>query len=437
MREETVGVVGLGYIGLAFVGACANIGFRVIGLDINERRVASLQEAHAPDIYEPGLSETFQRCRQHIEFTTDFAYLMQECGVVLVTVSTPVGDDNSPNMTHLEAAVASLGPFLRRDQVIILKSTVVPGTTAAMAVRLKERSGLEPGRDFYIGFCPERTIEGQALHELYTLPKIVGGINEASTARIAAFMTKLGGKVVRVSSPAVAELCKLIDNLYRATNIAFANEIGFLCEKMGLDAYEVAGAVGNAYERTRIFKPGLGADGPCLSKDPHMFAYLAKMNGIESPLTDASARTNAHATSRVAGIVGSFLQAHRLERAKVALIGLAFKGFPETDDVRGSPTVKIYEELGKLPAGLDYVWYDPIVTEFDGQPAAVSLDECVRYANVVLLLTNHPSLMRLDFRSLVGKAARPLLIVDCWHNVENIGALPEGVEIFRIGSGQL
>jgi nucleotide sugar dehydrogenase len=419
----------------------ANVGYQVIGMDIDQAKVSRLSATYQPTIYEPGLAETLLRCRDRITFTSSYREVMEGSEAVFITVGTPVNGGGEPDTSALDTAVANLAQHLRRGQTLVLRSTVSPGTTEAVARRLEQLSGLQVEVDFFLSFCPERTIEGIAMYELQNLPHIIGGIGPESTARTAAIMKSLCHKTVTVNSPVVAELCKLVDNVYRALNIAFANELGAVCERAGVDAYDVVQAVNSAYPRTTVFRPGLGADGPCLSKDPLILRHFAQSTGITTPLIDSSVQVNTAATRRVSEEVACFLEEHRLARPQVAFLGLAFKGMPETDDLRGSAAMLVYQRLH------DY-WdarrvkpqcrfYDPIVTKFNGHTVEASMESCISGANVVLFLSDHPALRNVPCGTLLESTARPLLVVDAWHNVANLDreSLGRDVQYIRIGDG--
>ncbi len=439
MGKSTISVFGLGYIGLPLTAAFAKVGYKVIGVDIDEKKIKSLSDTYCAQIFEPGLNETLQACRNSIKFTTDAKFAIQNSGVLVITVGTPLKDAHTPNFEFIEAIIRTIGKSLFKGQLVILKSTVLIGTTENFVKKnLEEISGLRAGKDFFLAFCPERTIEGLALHELYTLPKIVGGINKESTDAAAKVLQKLGGQIVKVSSPKIAELCKLVDNLYRAINISFANEIGMVCEAAGIDAAEVVLAVNTSYKRTSIFNPGLGADGPCLSKDPQIFSYFARQNNFETFLADAAIKENEKSTLRIADVVKNFVTEKKLKNPKIAFVGLAFKGFPETDDQRGSPAIKIHSKLKGEIGQFEVASFDPIVKKFEGKKTCESISECVRGANVVLFLTNHPLLSNLDPKIIINHASKPLLLVDCWHNLKNPKTLlpkESNVSIFRVGDG--
>lgn len=435
--DEKIGVVGLGYIGLPLLAAFANVGHKVIGMDINSERISMLQRTFEADIYEPGLNETLKRCKDKIEFTPSYEHLMQQCSTVLITVNTPVAPSAAtPKMENIDNLTSSLGKHLRKGQTIILKSTVYPGTTRQLARNLGALSDYKVGTDFFVAFSPERTLEGLALYELNFLPKIVGGVTPNCTEKATAVIKTLGGKITKVSSPEVAEMCKLVDNVYRATSIAFANEIGYICEQIGISAYEVNFAASSGYDRTPSHIPGLGVGGPCLSKDCQILKnYTSSMN-IEAALLDATIARNKKSTSRVAEVAVQFIQDNKIEKPTLALCGLAFKGFPYTDDTRGSPAIDIQDNIKSNLKNVKFKYYDPIVKIFLENPVSHNLKDTIMGSNVITLLTNHPALMNLDAEFIVSISAKPLLIVDCWHSVLNIEkAKGQGVTVFLIGEG--
>jgi len=438
MSKPKIGIVGLGYVGLPFLAALVNVGYKVVGLDINREKLRHLQQNYETDIYEPGLNETLKWHKNEIEFADSYEYLMENCEAVFITVSTPIKEANIPSIENINSVEAAIAGHLRRGQLIVLKSTVVPGTTRELALKLQQISGLQAGTDFYVAFCPERTIEGASLHGLYTLPKIVGGINEKSTDEAATIIGSLGARIIKVSCPEVAELTKLIDNCYRLTNIVFANEIGNICEKIGLDIEELRYASNTAYERTNLFQAGLGAGGSCLSKDPEILAYFAKMKEVDVKIINFSIIRNRESTLRPAILVSRFVKANKIKKPKFSLSGLAFKGFPETDDIRDSPTVEIYHALKEEFPDAEFSFYDPVIKRFMDKPVTETLAKCLDGSHVVMFLTNHRSLMNIDLESILMGTARPLLIIDCWHNLKQpVDIKAKDVEIFRIGDGSL
>ena len=436
--KEKIGVIGLGYVGLPLLAVLADVGFKVIGIDINKNKINQLKHSFAADIYEPDLNEHLQRLRDRIEFTTSLKELLPQCSTLIVTVGTPLRDKNKPDIGCIKQLVTDLGENIIQGQLIIFKSTVYPGITRQVALELEKKSGLKAGLDFHVAFSPERTVEGRAITELRSLPKIIGGISPESTERAAAVLGRLGGKVIKVSCPEVAEMCKLVDNSYRAVNIAFANEIGFVCEKGGIDAYEVISAVNDGYQRNHIFKPSLGAGGPCLSKDPQILKYYMKKEGGTSNIIGSSIITNDEANLRIAWAVSRFVKENKLANPVISLVGLAFKGSPETDDTRESPSLQVYNALRKDLDKTVFQFYDPLVKEFNGQTVCRDLGECCRGSNVIIFLTNHPTLMDINVNVALAVAGRPLLMIDCWHNLANPERIKmDDVKVFRVGDGTL
>ena len=433
-----VGVVGLGYIGLPLVAAFASRGLQVTGLDIDAERVTLLNAGGSLPIHEPGVAETLSAHAGLISYTTSYDHLTANADVIFVTVGTPFSAEFGPDLSQIERMTAALAEAMRPGLTICLKSTVPPGTTRVVARRIEEISGLREGADFWVAFCPERTIEGRALEELLSLPNIVGGISIDASARVAEVVRVLSGHVVTVDSPEVAEVCKLVDNSYRALAIAFANEVGGVCEQLGIDQHAVRDAVMEGYSRTQLFKTGLGAGGPCLSKDPPVLAATAAMLGVATPVLTAAVASNVNATEAVAERIEAFVRALPGSRVRVALLGLAFKGRPETNDVREGPAQIIARRLmPSLGEQVEFRLYDPIVTEFEGQ-STTSLREAVDGAHVVAILTDHPALQGIAASQLLAAAARPLLVVDAWHGLADPEAVIEAqVELVRLGDGSV
>lgn len=434
--SNRTGVVGLGYIGLPLVAALASVGHEVVGLDINQGKVDRLKRGLPLDIYEPSLEELLARHRSKITFTSDYAELMASCSAVLVCVGTPVKDDGVPDSSAVSACFHRMSKGLRKGHLIVLRSTVVPGTTRKLANDLEKQSGLKAGEDFEVSFCPERTVEGQALAELLSLPKIVGGISPGSISRTAALLDNLGPQVIEVSSPELAELSKLVDNVYRAVSIAVANEFGDVCERIGVNVDELRDANNRGYGRTRLLRGGLGADGPCLTKDPLILKHWTKELGLETPLLNGAVEKNQASTLRPARLTCEFVKRHGLGKARVAVVGVAFKGFPETDDARDSAASKIVRMLSSTLPGVSFSFCDPRVKRFEGQVVAQELSTSLEGAHVVLLLTDHPSFKDLRMVRLLESTARPLLVVDCWRQVhpdDTSRKQPEGVTLVRFG----
>jgi UDP-N-acetyl-D-mannosaminuronic acid dehydrogenase len=273
------------------------------------------------------------------------------------------------------------------------------------------------------------------MHEFHTLPKIVAGINQESTEKATKVIKRLGGKVSSVSCPRVAEMCKLLDNLYRATNIAFANEVGELCEKAGINAEEVVSTVNSGYLRTMIYRPGLGADGPCLSKDPKIYKYSASRYNAKVPLAEGSITQNQSSETKITNLIKDFNLSNNPEPLNIAIIGAAFKGIPETDDTRDSTGEKVIKALRRSGVQINSLKaFDPRAKSFLDYPTTKSMEEAIQDANVIMFLTNHPRIMNLEFSHIIDKIKKPAFIIDAWGNI-NVESVPEGIHYYRIGHG--
>lgn len=432
--KNRISVWGLGYIGLPFAAALAHVGYKIIGVDIDKNRIEMLKQGKIP-FYEPGLRESLENNKSRLEYTHDTEYAMKNSDTIFVTIGTPIDEKNNPIYSQLDSCVDSIGKHLKKEQLVILKPTVTIGATEErVAPRLESLSGLKAGKDFYLAFCPERTVEGEVLREIFSLPKIIGGINKESAHRAEKIIKRLGGKVMIVSSPRVAEMCKLVDNMHRSHNIAFANEVGLVCESSNINALEVISAVNSGYVRNKIFRPGLGADGPCLSKDSYIFRFSALEHGTETPVTDGCISQNKLSTFRVVNLVKDFAKQHNLSSINLALVGLAFKGFPETDDPRDSAAMKILKALKEeKDISLSSVGlYDPLVKQFMNHQLSPTITDAVTNANVVMFLTDHPRVMNLELEHIFEKLQKPAFIFDAWGNLK-FETLPKEINYKRIG----
>lgn len=433
---DKVGVVGLGYIGLPLAAALALSGRSVVGLDVDKARVDLLNNGGKPYLFEPGLEEALADCQDKLTFTTSQDELMAACATVFICVGTPTAEDGTADLGSLSAAMDSMGAELRPGHLVVLRSTVAPGTTRAVARQLEEASGLSAETDFGLAFCPERTVEGNAIAELQSLSKIVAGYTPASAARAAEEIGVLGGEVITVSSLEIAELSKLAGNVYRAAEIALANEFSDICEQIGVNVDELTQASNAGYSRTRLLRGGLGADGPCLTKDPEILLSWTKSIGLQTPLLAGALVKNKLTTLRPAEMVSRFVADRRLASPRVAVAGVTFKGSPPTDDTRDSAAEKIVRALSSELPGASFSYCDPIVTAFHGSKVTSKLPDAVAGANVVLLLGDHTEFNETKMADLLTTTARPLLIVDCWRKTEPLGAAPpldDDVQLIRIG----
>lgn len=413
-------VIGLGHVGLPLSIALVESGHYVIGVDVEPRVVEQINRGE-PYFYEPGLRDSLGKSLQERRFraTINVDEAVSKSKAIFVTVGTPIGSNNQLDSDQLHSSIKSLGRNLKKGHIVILKSTVSPGATESIVKPLLEReSSLKAGEDFFLAFSPERVVEGKALQEFRLLPKIVGGMNGESAKRAAKVLKTLGGDVIIVSSPKVAELVKLADNIYRDVNIALGNEIGMTCALLGVDAYEVIKAANKNYARNNIMFPGPGVGGACLTKDSYLLGSKVEPLGYKLRLIPLARRINEEMPLKVVQFVREMYRnmTKPIDGSKILVLGLAYKGRPDTDDIRNSPSKVVIEKLKTLGACL--VGYDPVVTKNKAQElgvSGVSLKEGFKDASCVVVMTNHPSFFELDLERLTKLMSKPAGIVDCWH----------------------
>lgn len=408
-----VAVVGLGFVGLTLAVSLASRGFEVVGIEQNPEVLASLRQG-LPQFFEPEL-EPLLRGHLHTGRLSIFgsvpeAWTSGKVDIVIITIGTP-RDSAGRQSGALLSVLDKLSDVLTGGELVVLRSTVSVGTTRWMANYFEDA-----GVSVLVAMCPERTVEGRALIELSTLPQIVGAIDEVSATSAMRFFSQQGVSVVRVSSPEGAELAKLASNTYRDVSFAFANEIAKIAEAAGVEPHELIAAVNHEYPRSQISLPG-PVGGPCLEKDPWILAESARALGVDAPIARAARLTNealpASLVSRISLLVD-------LDDAatKIALLGLTFKGRPETTDVRGSPSMELVRGLSENRAQLD-VW-DPRVDCVDLSSAGANVrvaetcDECLDCADIVVIMTNHSFFSTPDFLEMLKQLPPSVPVLDLW-----------------------
>ncbi|MCC9711767.1 nucleotide sugar dehydrogenase [Streptomyces sp. MNU76] len=405
--QQTVAVIGLGYVGLCLAATLADRGQHVIGIDVTPERIDELNNGR-PSLHEEGLRELVgdALARGRLRVTTDYA-AVSAADVVIVAVGTPVTEDGSLADTQLRSACLSLSDHLRPGQQVVLKSTVPPGTTRELVLPLLERSGLTGGKDFLLSFSPERLAEGTALRELRTFPIVVGGIDERSTREAGEFWRRsLGVEVMPQDSLEAAEVVKLADNWWIDLNIALANELAKFCELFDVDVLDViaaANTIPKGSGNVNILLPSVGVGGSCLTKDPWMVWQSARRRGLDILTAPAGRAVNSGMPAHTARLILDDLAARRkdLTTATVAVLGLAFKN--NTGDLRATPAHAVVEALAK--EGVRVRVYDPLTDPAQVEalmqlkPAA-SLHEAVRGADCLAVLALHREFEDLDFAKL-------------------------------------
>ena len=418
-RDLRVAVVGFGYVGSCLGVALAERGATVHGVDSDRSLIAALRGGDRV-FDEPGMSAAWARLAAAGRLTVGTELgAVSGSDVVLVTVGTPIDADGGFVADALATACGGLGRVLTRGQLVIVKSTVPPGTTRQLVRPLLESGGLVAGRDFGLAYCPERLAEGAALAQLPTLPVVVGGLDPDSGEAAAAFWTgSLGVPTVAVDGPEIAELVKLADNWWIDANVALANELAQVCGVLGIDALDVIGAANTLPKgdsRVNILRPSIGVGGSCLPKDPPMLARIARDKGVQlHTVTTARAVNDAMPQYSFELIRDELAKLGKpVGGARIAVLGLAFKN--ETGDLRLTPVRPLVAAL--VEAGAVTALYDPLadpaaVRAMFGAPLESSLEHTVAGADCVAVLAGHRAFHQLDLDWLAASVAMPCLLFD-------------------------
>ena len=434
--NQRVCIVGMGYVGLTLAVVMAECGYHVVGLERDAEKVNVLQTGSA-HFFESGLSVRLARQldRCSLCFTgDDGSDAVRACGVFIITVGTPLGADSTPTMDMVAQAADQVASVMPDGALVILRSTVKLGTTRKVVLPILEASG----RTFNLSFCPERTVEGRALEELYTLPQIIGGSGEEDAWRSTQLFQYITPTTIRVSSLEAAELCKLLDNCYRDLTFSFGNEVALMCEALGLDALEVINAGNAGYPRTSIARPGL-VGGPCLEKDPHILHHSLAEYDYQARLVDAGRALNEALPQRIVesieAVIGDQLGQ---DGSIVSFCGIAFKGQPETDDVRGTPCAALIQAFKeRFPTahlrGHDFAVSDDVIASLGVEPATI--ERAFAGATLVVVSNNNARYERLELEHLLPTLSRPSLVFDCWNCLHiDRNSTPAGVRYVRLGS---
>ncbi len=424
-REAKVGVIGLGYVGLPLALVFAEGGFPVLGFDVDPDKVSRLNQG---DSYIAHIDATRVALATappgRLQATTDFSRLA-ECDAILICLPTPLGRHREPDLSYVLGAAETIARQLRPGQLIVLESTTYPGTTDEELQPLLERTGLRTPQDFYLAFSPEREDPGSRQFTTREIPKVVGGVNPESTEVAATLYRQVLEQVVPVSNSRVAEACKLLENIYRAVNIALVNELKMTFDRMGIDIWEVIAAASTKPFGFQPFYPGPGLGGHCIPLDPFYLTWKAAEYGMWTRFIELAGEINTNMPAWVVAKAAAALsdEGQSLKGAKVLVLGLAYK--PDIDDDRESPSYKLIELLRERGAEVSYC--DPhFPTTRPGRSkrpllhsVPLTAEEFGRY-DLVLLATAHqefkdPSLYRLtrlvvDTRNVVREEWGPRVV---------------------------
>ena len=435
-QNKRVAVIGLGYVGLTLATVLAESGFIVVGLE-KRRDVVDKINSGVPHFSETGLDSALNRVIKS-EKLKALTKIDDEkpCDVYVITVGTPLDEKGQARVDMIESAAQQVADHMADGSLVILRSTVKIGITRNVVTPILERSG----KDFDVAMCPERTLEGKALQELRELPQIVGADLERVRDRAAAIFRSLTNSIVQVSSLEAAEVVKLVDNTYRDVQFAFANEVARMCEAFGVNAHEVIFSGKLGYKRTNVPLPGL-VGGPCLEKDPHILVQSARSRGVNMEITIAARLVNERQPSETMRlIVGEMAKRNMNKGVKVALLGMAFKGVPATDDLRGSMSLRVLEILLQLRPDVEVYAFDPVIDpkqlarDVPSVITCANLQAAVRDAGVVIIANNHPVFSELPPAGLLELMQPEGFVYDYWNHFSNLCETEQGNSYFAVGN---
>jgi UDP-N-acetyl-D-mannosaminuronic acid dehydrogenase len=427
VQHKNIGVVGMGYVGLTLTAALARAGHTVHGVDAQPRVLEQLANGR-PHIFEPGVEDIFAELvgdRIHVGSQLPAEGL----DAAVICVSTPIDEvTQRPNLSNVASAARDIARWCDPSTLVVVRSTVPIGSSRSMVLPPLLR---EWGRARLV-MAPERTIQGQALRELVELPQVVGGLDQESLDAGLAVFRELARQVVPVSSLEVAEMVKLSNNCHTDVIYAFGNQLALVAEEHGIDPLEVIRAANLDYPRPDLAKPGY-VGGGCLSKDPYLM--LSSVERREPALVRGARELNEHMPVHVAHKVVDMIRDElgATEGATVAVLGWAYKGWPPTDDMRGTPIAAMMPVF--TTAGLTVLGHDPMVTpevirQYGGEP--VSLDKAFSDADAVLVITDHPDYRAVQADAMFGDA-KPVLVYDSWRILDEKAVTAAGVRYAGLG----
>lgn len=422
-KEALIAIIGLGYVGLPLAVEKAKAGYKVIGLDIEENRVNNVKQGinYIKDIANKDLVSVVKS--GYLKASVDYSILkIVDC--VIICVPTPLNKYKQPDTTHIENSAREIVKYLHKDMLIILESTTYPGTTEELLLPILESTGLKCGKDFYLAYSPERIDPGNRKYNMRNTTKVIGGVTNECT-KIAAFFYEniFKCKIHKVSSPRVAEMGKVLENTYRNINIALANEMAIICNKVGIDVWEVIDAAKTKPYGFQAFYPGSGVGGHCIPIDPLYLMWKVKEYNYYTKLIGISDEINSSMPKFILERVIKILnqENNHLNNSKILILGVAYK--QDIDDIRESPALKVIEELEKEGAIIEF--YDPFVSQFklkDKTYESISLtEEKIREKDIIIITTAHTN---VNYKMFVENAK---LIFDTKNATKNIKNTKENI----------
>ncbi len=410
-REAVIGIVGLGYVGLPLAVEFAAVGFTVIGIDVTQSKVDSINrgESYIPDIPTSQLKPLVESGK--LRASSDYAELRQ-ADAVSICVPTPLRKTKDPDMSFVIDSVNSVAAVAHEGMLVVLESTTYPGTTNEIVVPKLEENGLKVGETVFVAFSPERIDPGNKQYGVKNTPKVVGGVTPACTEAVEAYYSAAVETVVTVQNPTTAEMVKLLENTFRAVNIAMVNEMALMCDKLGVDVWEVIRAASSKPFGFMTFYPGPGIGGHCIPVDPHYLSWKLKTLNYNARFIELASEVNTSMPLYVIEKVSDALNDDfkPIRGSKIVVLGVAYKR--DIDDVRESPALDVIGLL--LHRGANVVYHDPYVPQFRGEDnqhiySVPLTDELLDNADCVVIVTDHSM---FDYQNILNRSK---LVIDTRH----------------------
>lgn len=417
MNQEKICVLGLGYVGLTLAVSLANAGYKVHGLEVRDEVLKSLEKGE-PTFFEEGLESEIRSAlkKENFTFSKTLNRLPFKPTVYIITVGTPLGADEQIRLDMIENATREIAATMADGDLVILRSTVRLGTARNIIAPILNATGFS----YQIAVCPERTLEGSALKELHYLPQIIGADDLETRERCAVLFGRLTPTTIKASTLETAELIKLVDNTYRDVIFSFGNEVARICDAVGINAYEVINGGKLGYPRTNVALPGL-VGGPCLEKDPHILNQSAKLYGLDGlDVTVAARKVNERQPKETVNFIAqAFKNKYGRNPKSICVAGLTFKGYPETDDLRGSMALDILAELKSMYPDAQFSGFDPQLNQNIIQGLGLhyqpTLAAAAQSNELIVITNNHPVFKKTAWTQLFDQNA-DLLVYDYWNS---------------------
>ena len=427
-KEANIGIIGLGYVGLPLAIEFAKAGFNVSGIDVDDKKIAAINKGnnYISDIDDSLLMDLVKKGK--LKATKDTS-IITTLDAISICVPTPLSKVNEPDVSYIINSVNAIKRYLHKDLLIVLESTTYPGTTKEVVLSTLRESELIAGEDYYLCFSPERIDPGNKNYNISNTPKVIGGITNECVKVGQLLYSQIVKDVISVSSPETAEMVKLLENTFRSINIGLANEVAIMCEKLGIDVWEVIDAANTKPYGFMKFTPGPGLGGHCIPIDPLYLSWKMKNLNYNPKFIDLASKINASMPEHIVDMLKKALNTNQkeLKNSKILLLGMAYK--KDVDDIRESPSLDILYLLNKNNSKVEY--FDPYIPDFVfDKRKNKSLDdlnsEVLKKFDAVIILTDHSN---IDYKLIKDNAA---LIID----TRNVYPLNNDNNIYRLGVGK-